>query len=511
MDTQGFEKLMKDINDRLTAMGDSTSPQKVEGMVKTYLDNLLKDETFVRKMRFGGDGGERKLVGSKYARWSLSIADVEWLYDLQMSLKGQKRVEGDGSGVYEGPSEELRNTFEAISEAYYMPQEKVREIDRRAIDDLFPRIPAAWFHGKDRNLANAGKFELTEAYKAAIRAMDTAETGYGLQLIGAQYVGDLWGVAREQSKVFPLIDSFEMTAPVAYLPVEVDFPELLYVGESTTYNAANYATVKTGSNKATVTAMKFVIHQMWSGELEEDSIVAFVPFLRRQIALSLGYYSDSLVLNGDNSTGATGNINSDDEAPAATKHFLAFDGIRHACLVDNTGNTKDLAGAGISLQALKDQQKRMVDSTYKIDWGHPLDPNDLIYACDLDTGDKIDMVDEFATYDKAGNKAMIAADVQEQLFGHPLIRTLAISKTEADGKLSYDTPTNNIYGQVVTFNRRGFKVGWRRRVKMETERIPATDQSRLVYSLRLGFGRFSPTGAVGGIESSDVIFNIAVA
>jgi hypothetical protein len=249
---------------------------------------------------------------------------------------------------------------------------------------------------------------------------------------------------------------------------------------------------------------------MWSGELEEDSIVAFVPFLRRQIALSLGYYSDSLVLNGDASTGATGNINNDDAAPAATKHFLAFDGIRHAALVDVTGNKKDLAGA-IDLAALKDQQKRMVDATNKIDWGHPLDPNDLIYSCDPDTGDKIDMLDEFATYDKYGNKATVAVGEQETVLGHPLIRTLAISKTEADGKPSSVTPANNIYGQVVTFNRRGFKVGWRRRVKMETERIPATDQSRLVYSLRLGFGRFSATGAVTGIESADVIYDIAVA
>jgi len=510
MDTQGFEKLVKDINDRLTAMNENASPQKVEGMVKTYLDNMLKDESFVRKMRFGGDGGERKLVGSKYARWGLSIADIEWLYDLQTSLKGQKRVEGDGSGVYEGPSEELKNTFETISEGYYLPQEKVREMDKRAIDDLFPRIPAAWFHGKDRKLQSEGKFELTEAYQRAIRAMDTIETGYGLQLIGAQYVGDLWTVGREQSKIFNQIESFEMTAPVAYLPVEVDFPELLYVGESATYNAANYATVKTGSNRVAVTAIKFVIHQMWSGELEEDSIIAFVPFLRRQIALSLGYYSDSLVLNGDASTGATGNINNDDAAPAATKHFLAFDGIRHAALVDVTGNKKDLAGA-IDLAALKDQQKRMVDATNKIDWGHPMDPNDLIYSCDPDTGDKIDMLDEFATYDKYGNKATVAVGEQETVLGHPLIRTLAISKTEADGKPSSVTPANNIYGQVVTFNRRGFKVGWRRRVKMETERIPATDQSRLVYSLRLGFGRFSATGAVTGIESADVIYDIAVA
>lgn len=42
------------------------------------------------------------------------------------------------------------------------------------------------------------------------------------------------------------------------------------------------------------------------------------------------------------------------------------------------------------------------------------------------------------------------------------------------------------------FNRRGFRHGWRRRVKVENERLPAGDVTRIVYSLRNGFGRFSP-------------------
>ena len=46
------------------------------------------------------------------------------------------------------------------------------------------------------------------------------------------------------------------------------------------------------------------------------------------------------------------------------------------------------------------------------------------------------------------------------------------------------------------------------RVKLETERLPASDQTRLVYSLRLGFGRFTPSGAASGIESADVIYNL---
>jgi len=501
--TDNFETLMKGINERLDALGQSMNETQLRKLVSEQFSLLVNDTEFQRKMRFGNDG-EAKLLGTKYARWGLSLADIEFLFDLQESLRGQRKV---SSGTYEGPSETLRKTFGAISQAYYLPEEQVREMDRRALDDMFPRIPLAWFKGGDRALAAKGAWELTGAYQNAVRAMDTAETGYGLQLIGAQYVGDLWEAAARESRIFGLLDSFEMQAPTAYLPVEVDFPEMLWVSESTANNSSNYGSTKTGSNRVQVDAKKFVIHQMWSGEMEEDSILPFVSFLRRQAMLSVGFYGDSLVLNGDTTNAGTGNINLDDADPADTKHYLALDGIRHAGLVDNTGNSKSL-GAGISLNALRDVKGRMMDATNKVDWGHPNDPNDLVFIADPETADRVALLDELIVSYQQQGKAIFNGEVARAL-GHPVIGSMAVSKTEADGKVS-TTAGNNTLGQLATINRRGFKVGWRRRIKTETERIPATDQTRIVHSLRLGLGRFTPTGAASGIEAADVIYNITL-
>ncbi len=200
MGNEALEALYKEINDRLAVVDglkEAVSEERIKQIVATSFADLTKDETFIRKMRFGGDGSERKLVGTKYARWGLSIADIEFLYELQQSLRGQRRV--DNTGAYNGPSEELENTFRAISEAFYLPQDKVREMDQAAIDNLFPRIPRSWFHGKDRELADRGAFELTEAYQRAMRAMDSAESGYGSQLIGAGYVGLVTGTCFAES------------------------------------------------------------------------------------------------------------------------------------------------------------------------------------------------------------------------------------------------------------------------------------------------------------------------
>jgi hypothetical protein len=460
---QRMDAVDKDIADRL-------AEEKLAEMLRGIVQDLSKDEEFVRKIKFGQDPVERQLVGTKYARWGLSVSDVEFLYDLMSAHRGQPRKRG---GAHPGPSEELTRTFEAITTARYLSMDKVREIDQKAIDDLFPRIPLDEFYGKDKELARQGKFELTAAYQRALRAMDTAESGFGSQLIGAQYVGELWTAPRRLGRVFPLIDSFEMTDPTAFLPVEVDIPEMLFVAENTANNSSDYTTVKTGSQRVQVDAKKFVIHQMWSGEMEEDSIIPFVPFLRRQAALSVAHYADSLVLNGDTTNAATGNINLDDADPADTKHYLAFDGIRHAFIVDNTGNAVDAAGA-VTLGLLHNQRAKMIDTTRLVDWGHPIDKNDLVYFSDPETADRIAQIDEYLTVDKYGSNATILNGEAGKIAGHPHVSTIAMSKTEADGKVS-TTAANNIKGQVATANTRGYKVGWRRRVMVETERLPGRD------------------------------------
>ena len=502
MGTEVQEQVLRDIGERLAALGESVSEERIRGIVQGYLDEVLANPggELIRKMRFGG-GGDARLAGSKFARWGLGVADVEFLHDLMEA--------GQRSGMTRrGPSEELQQAFRDITEAVYLPEDEVRRIDQRAIDNLFPRVPAAWLFGSDRELQARGQWWRTQAYQAALRAMDTAESGYGSQLIGAQYVGDLWEGARTESRVFNLLNTFEMTDPTAYLPVEADLPEMLWVSESTANNSSAYSTVKTGSNRVAVSARKFVIHQMWSGEMEEDSIIPFVPFLRRQAMLSLAHYADSLVLNGDTTNAATGNINLDDADPADTKHYLAFDGVRHVGLVDNTANQKD-AGGAITYDMLKQQQTRMIDRTYLMDWGHPTRPEDLVYVAEPATADAIALLDEVITVDKFGANATVLTGQVARIGQHPLITSIAMSLTEADGKVS-NTAGNNTKGQVVAFNRRGLVVGWRRRVKLETERIPASDQWRMVYSLRLGLGRFTPTGAASGIEWADVIYNITV-
>lgn len=487
-----MEALAAEIRQRFdgisATISDQVSDARLNELIATNLSTLLASDTdLARKVRFGQDD---KLVGTKYARLGLSVGDVEMLHNI---LTAAKEI-----GKSQGPSPELDATFKALSAGEYRSTAIARADDERRIEEM----RHAGFFGRGRSFDAA-------AYSRSIQAaMDTAESGYGSQLVGAQYVGELWEAARRESRVFSLLDTFQMDAPTAYVPVEVDIPEMLFVSENTANNSSDYTTVKTGSQRVAITASKFVIHQMWSGEMEEDSIIPFLPFLRRQAGLSIAHYSDSLVLNGDTTNAGTGNINLDDADPADTKHYLAFDGVRHAALVDNTANGIDVAGA-ITLAQLNNLRGKMIDTTRFTDWGHPTSPDDLVYVSDPETADKICLIDEVVTADKYGPNAGVLAGEVSKLFRHPHIASIAMSKTEADGKVS-TTGGNNTKGQVACFNRRGFKVGWRRQVTVETERLPGRDQTRLVYSLRMGLGRFTPTGAASGIEAAAVAYDIAL-
>lgn len=476
---QRFDAINAQISDQL-------SDVRLSEMVKANLSEVLADENseVVRKLRFGGER-DPKLQGSKYAGLGLSASDVQLVHDLAEAA----RISGRG----QGPSDELRNTVAAIQTGEYVNGRTLKASTERRLEEML----------------RSGDFKSYRDYERAVyAAMDTAESGYGSQLIGAQYVGELWRGARAEARVFNLINTFTMTDPTAYLPVESTLPAVSFVSESTASNSSNFATTKTGSNRVQVDAKKFVMHQMWSGEMEEDSIIAFLPFLREEAARGWAHALDSMVLNGDTTNAGTGNINLDDADPADTLNYLAFDGIRHAGLVDNTANSANIAGA-ISLNAFKSQKGRLLDTTYKHDWGHPNDLMDLVHVADPETCDAVSFLDEVLTVDKFGPGATVLTGQQARVLGNPLISSVDVSKTEADGKVS-TTGSNNVKGQIVTFNRRGVVAGIRRDLKIEVERIPATDQSRIVYSTRMGLGRFSPTGAASGIEWADVLYNISL-
>lgn len=332
------------------------------------------------------------------------------------------------------------------------------------------------------------------------RAMDSAESGFGSQLIGAQYISQLWEAARNEDSLVGDIRQIPMTDPTTYIPIDAGLPEMHFVGESTTEGASNYTTSKTGSNRVTLTAKKFTIQQIWSAELQEDSIIAFVPFLRQQLTSSVAVHTGSAFYNGDTTNAGTGNINSDDADPNDTKHYLAWDGIRHYWLVDTAAQGKDMAGALNPDEIWKARgklsgQQDDVDAEIKtINWGK--NARDLRAIMDFDTFMVMHRLGEVLTVDKYGPNATVVSGELGSYAGIPIISPPYASKTEADGKAS-GTEASNTKGQITIVNPMGFISGVRRDMQFFLDRIQRTDQFLVELFTRIAFVKHGENVAAG--------------
>ena len=340
-----------------------------------------------------------------------------------------------------------------------------------------------------------------------IRAMDAQESGFGLQLVGAQYVRELWEAARNRDTLVGLIREIPMTDPTVYVPINGAIPEMLFVGESTGPTATAYTTSKTASNRAQLDAKKFTINQIWSGELNEDSIVTFAPFLRAMLSESTAQHLGSAYYNGDTVTAATGNVSQDDATPGATKHYLAWDGIRKYWIVTNTANGKDAGNSALNpvdidrargkLNAGDDDIDNAINN---INWG--TDPSQLVIVADFDTYMNMLSLDEVITVDKYGPGATVITGELGRYKGIPVIAPAYASKTLSNGKAS-TTEASNTRGQITVLNPQAWLAGVRRDVALYFDRIQRTDQFLFELYTRRAFTRFGANVSAG-------IYNIAV-
>jgi hypothetical protein len=91
---------------------------------------------------------------------------------------------------------------------------------------------------------------------------------------------------------------------------------------------------------------------------------------------------------------------------------------------------------------------------------------------------------------------------------NPLLVTMAVPLTEADGKVNTASPSGTLFDQIVAFNRRGLLWGVRRAAQVEVQRVAGLDQWQLVLSTRVGLGRYTASGAASGIKWTSCAYNI---
>jgi hypothetical protein len=264
-----------------------------------------------------------------------------------------------------------------------------------------------------------------------------------------------------------------------------------------TENTATTAS-DTATAKSTMTTTELVAEVNWSYTLDEDAVIAMLPALQARLRMSGAEVMDGFMLNADATSGATGNINLDDDTPVA-QYWLSSgqDGLRHQGIVNNTD-------CWASAAAAMDDTKWLTAIGTLGKYG--VDPTRLVAFCSIKDYLAMMSISNVRTVDKYGPAATIVTGELAKYAGVAIVPSASMPLTEADGKVSV-TPASNTKGQIVIAHRDMWKVGFRRQLLMEVDRDIQKRQFILVCSFRLALAAF---GTRSTATHTTVVGNITV-
>lgn len=366
-----------------------------------------------------------------------------------------------------------------------------------------------------------------ETYAVAQSAMKAAgvkanelnhstQAGYGDEWVGVAYSTRMWESIRQNTFVMNRLMANAIEVPQGmesmYLPLESSDLTFYKVAQATATNAttgipdATVSTSKIGTDRASLSLVKMGARGVWSAEMEEDSLIPFIPNLRRQLELGYAEQFEHVLIDGDTATGATTNINDIAGTPAGTEAFLLVNGFRKSPLVTTTANSRSAAGA-FGVNDFTETLKLM-----GLAGRNAQNKNAVEFIIDLWTAWKALQLPEVKTRDVFASPTIENGELTS-IFGYKVNKSAFMHYANQDatyglkantaGKLDLDTASNNTTGAILAVRFDQWQLGIRRRLSLEVQRIPQADASQIV-----AFARFGLTQR--DTEASAITYNVGL-
>lgn len=332
--------------------------------------------------------------------------------------------------------------------------------------------------------------------KAATDPAYSTLSGYGSQFVGTAYSNQLWEAIRADARVVGRIPTVVIPDGYSseYFPIEGADPTWYKVAETT----ANDSTMKIPAGTVThslmatankqITVAKMGARTSFTGELQEDSLIPWLPNLRRQLEVSGREMMEYVVIDGDTATSSNINdIGGTTYSGAATSLFLLTNGFRKSPLVTTTTQSLSAAGGFVAenyLNTLKLLGSNGLGASNPQQCAFIVDPNTWYASAGLpeakDRNQNIFVVDNgFVT-------RAYGIEVIPSWFMHYNSST---RKANTAGKVDQDTVANNAYGAIVAVRFDQWKIAYKRRMTMEVVRRPESDTWDVVALTRWGLGQ----------------------
>lgn len=212
--------------------------------------------------------------------------------------------------------------------------------------------------------------------------------------------------------------------------------------------------------KVTLTQKQYDLTIDVSNELSQFNVLgaaAFEARLKEKIAKAMVRTVEGLIINGDTTNAATGNVNLDDADPADTLYYLGALGLRYYGIGGSAGVTKVDVGS-FDMADLVSVANLLGDFF--------ADPSQCLWLFNRSTYNKALNIAEFADAAKNGKQSTINTGAITNILGADVVVARDLPKTEADGKVS-TTAANNTLGQFLIFWKPAVQYGYGQELQLE--------------------------------------------
>lgn len=337
----------------------------------------------------------------------------------------------------------------------------------------------------------------------------STQSGYGDEWAGIAYSNNLWAAVRAPTSIAALMPEIVIPqgSESVYDPLEGADPTWYKVAQTTDNNSttgrpdATVTASKVATDRKLHTATKVGARVIWSGELDEDSVIPFASQLRAQLNTSAMEIMEHLLIDGDTETGATTNINLISGTPGATAVYLAFDGFRKLALVTNTANSRSASGSLVDTD-FKNTAKLMGTAGL-----YGADKQNTVFIVDPNTYYKALELASIKTMDVFSNATLENGELT-RVWGYRVFTSWHMHKQSAKrmantaGKID-GTDSSNTTGSIIAVRPDLWKIVRKRAVTFETSRYPESDANQIVVMMRAGL-------SYRDTEVSAVTYNVGV-
>ena len=301
----------------------------------------------------------------------------------------------------------------------------------------------------------------------ANEVMHTGNSGYGAEFVPSEVLAsEIYNLVPKASQLLSrLKGNHGNNLPKTYKApiIKLSQGDLLFDGKDE-WTTGDKITSGDGDRQPTavceLTQKGFIAKVDISDEQLRYSAVNVEQYIRDRLTLGMAATVDAVMVNGDSETGSTGNVNSDDSAPASGLYYLKIDGGIRERVINGSYNIN--GGTLDSTDFL---------NTLKLMGRYGMNPDGVLWLAETQSYFKTMGLAELLTVDKFGGEAAIKTGQVSRLLGAEFLPHAYVPKTEADGKVSA-TPANNTLGQILCINKNMIQYGFGDPLKIEVVRVP---------------------------------------